>query len=104
MAKAPTAQKAEQAAARIDTIVLKQFVRLFAVAGGGGVAVSNGAVHEDLLAAAIGAGMWWRGPPAEEVTHPAPSRYPRHPRLLKLTNARLLTRGSIVVFLSSRLR
>jgi len=37
------------------------------VPGGGGVAVTNGATHDGLLAAAIGAGMWWRGPPAEEL-------------------------------------
>ena len=34
-----------------------------ATTGGGGVAVTNGASHDGLLAAAIGAGMWWRGPP-----------------------------------------
>mmetsp|Transcript_34236 Transcript_34236/g.97057 ORF Transcript_34236/g.97057 Transcript_34236/m.97057 type:complete len:641 (+) Transcript_34236:160-2082(+) len=33
------------------------------VPGGGGVSVTNRKVHDALLAAAIGAGMWWRGPP-----------------------------------------
>lgn len=36
----------------------------FTHAGGGGVAVTNSQVHGDLLAAAVGAGIWWRGPPA----------------------------------------
>jgi hypothetical protein len=35
-------------------------------AEGGGVAVTNGESHDGLLAAAIGAGMWWRGPPVRQ--------------------------------------